>query len=313
MSRKASIIYVKRRQSLSSKLLEIYDQYNFLSRKRTKISEQARKKIEIENIAQQRREDSTKVYKANRLTLENILMQSGLKMTKDIFIGFSIAVGVISALFAIIFLGSSPLFALLLGAISATIIPRWYILRARKKRFKAFANAFPVALDSMVRNVKAGISVGEALKILAAEAKEPLRNEFVMVVQEMQMGLSMGHVFERMAIRIPLEETRFLAIAIEIQTKSGGNLSEVLGNLSKVLRERQKLQVKIKSMTAESKAGAAIIGGIPIFILMMLYFLQPEHVMFFFEDPVGKIAIIGSGLWQGIGFLLMRKMTRFEV
>ncbi len=305
-----SVIRVKRKKK-NSGIKELGAALGFSDQKET-ISSAAKKKIELDDIDRQRKQDSEELRRANKLTLSNIIAQCGLDITLGQFYIYSILAA--AAAFVAVSIGGFSLWVSLpIASFAGLALPRWYVLRARSKRFKKFTGELPGALESIVRNLKSGIPALEAIKILASEGKEPIRSEFQILMKEQAMGLTLSHAFERMAIRVPMEESRFLAIAIEIQAKSGGNLSEILTNLATVLRERRRLKMKIHSMTAESRIGAMIVGGIPFAILLALSFLQPDHTAFFFENNLGIFVLVGCIIWQCIGVFVMWKMTNFKI
>lgn len=305
-----AIVDLKRKKK-DSGFTELKKKLGFHNEQET-IASAAKKKLEIADIETQRREDNEKLQKADKLSVANIIHQCGLNINVAQFYFYSVLLG--GAVFIIAnLLGLNLILAGGLSFFFAFGVPRWYLMRIRAKRLKKFVEELPAALEMVVRNLKAGIPALEAIKILSQEGKEPLRQEFEILMREQALGLTLAHAFERLALRVPMEECRFLAITIEIQSKSGGNLSEVLSNLAKVLRERRALRKKIHSMTAESRAGAMIVGGIPFAILAVLAFLQPNHTDFFFTDTLGIFVITAAVLWQCLGIFVMWKMTNFKI
>ncbi len=140
----------------------------------------------------------------------------------------------------------------------------------KKKRLNSFIEAFPSALDIIIRGVKAGLPLGECLKIIANESPEPLKSEFRQIIEAQQMGMTLSEATQRMAERTPCAESNFFSIALGIQQKSGGNISETLANLSRVLRERKKMKMKIKAMSTEATASAGIIACMPPGVALMV-------------------------------------------
>ncbi len=144
-------------------------------------------------------------------------------------------------------------------------------------------------------------------------ARSRLRTEFRRVVDSQQVGLSVTEACARMINSIPLAEVNFFAIVIGIQAQAGGNLSEALGNLSKVLRERKKMKAKVSALSMEAKASACIIGALPFIVSLLVYLTSPDYMMVLFTDPRGHL-IIGAGLaWMTIGILVMRNMINFDI
>lgn len=192
-------------------------------------------------------------------------------------------------------------------------LPRWILKNIRKRRQNIFLNDFADALDVMTRGLKSGLPVTEAMKIIATESGPPVGPEFAEVVEGQRLGISIEQGIERMVERIPLPEVNFLAIVMAIQSKTGGNLSEALGNLSRVLRDRKKMKQKVQSVSQEAKSSAAIIGSLPFILMGALTMLNPTYLSPLFNTQMGHILLIGSGIWMTTGVLVMRKMINFQI
>ena len=149
-------------------------------------------------------------------------------------------------------------------------LPRWVLGFLKKRREKAFLKALPDAVDVIVRGIKAGLPLFESIKVVAADAPEPLKSEFLAIIETQTIGMPLGEACARLFERMPLPEANFFGIVIAIQQKSGGNLSEALGNLSKVLRDRKKMAEKIQAMSMEAKASAGIIGSLPPIVMLLV-------------------------------------------
>jgi len=141
----------------------------------------------------------------------------------------------------------------------------------KKRREKAFLKALPDAVDVIVRGIKAGLPLFESIKVVAADAPEPLKSEFLAIIETQAIGMPLGDACARLFERMPVPEANFFGIVIAIQQKSGGNLSEALSNLSKVLRDRKKMAEKIQAMSMEAKASAGIIGSLPPIVFQLLH------------------------------------------
>jgi tight adherence protein B len=151
------------------------------------------------------------------------------------------------------------------------------------------------------------------MKVIAAESGPPVGPEFMEVVEGQRVGITIDQGIERMFERMPLSEVNFLGIVMAIQAKTGGNLSEALNNLSKVLRDRKKMKNKIRAVSQEAKSSAAIIGALPFVIMGALTVLNPEYLNPLFNTSTGNIMLAGCGLWMLTGVLVMRKMINFEI
>jgi tight adherence protein B len=212
-----------------------------------------------------------------------------------------------------LFIGAPLLVAAGAAFVGFLGLPRWFLGFLRKRRQNTFLNDFADAIDVMVRGLKAGLPVSEAMKIIATETGPPVGPEFSEVIDGQRVGITIDQGIERMVERMPLAEVNFLAIVMTIQSKTGGNLSEALGNLSKVLRERKKMKAKIRSVSQEAKSSATIIGSLPFIIMGALLLLNPNYLNPLFETDLGNMMLIGSGVWMTMGVLVMRKMINFEI
>jgi tight adherence protein B len=240
------------------------------------------------------------------------LQQAGLNWDRRTFLLFSVGSGV--AAVAIAFFLGAPLYALAaFGIAGAFGFPRWAIGFLRARRSKKFLDEFANAMDVIVRGVKAGLPLNDCLRIIAAEAAEPVRAEFKHIVESQALGVSIADACARLPERVPVPEASFFAIVIAIQQKAGGNLSEALGNLSRVLRERKKMFGKIKAMSMEAKASAWIIGALPVIVMGLVYMSSPKYIMLLFTDPTGHLILAASAIWMSIGIFVMRRMINFDV
>jgi tight adherence protein B len=245
-------------------------------------------------------------------TLKAKLTQAGLSTTISRFYVYSAVFGLFAFVLAVL-AGTGLLVSLGVAIIAALGVPRWFVGHMIKRRLKRFLAEFPNALDVMVRSIKSGLPLTDALRLIAAEGQEPVRTEFRKIVEAQQVGLSVPEACTRMFTSIPLQEVNFFAIVIAIQSQAGGNLSEALGNLSRVLRERRKMRDKVSALSMEAKASAAIIGALPFIVATLVYLTSPDYIMILFTDPRGHLILGISGVWMSIGVLMMRNMINFDI
>ena len=172
--------------------------------------------------------------------------------------------------------------------------------------------AFPDAVDVIVRGVKAGLPLLDCLKMIALEAPEPLKSEFRAILETQAIGMPLGEACGKLYERMPLPEANFFGIVIAIQQKAGGNLSEALGNLSRVLRDRKKMKAKIQAMSQEAKASAGIIGALPIAVMTLVYITSPQYISLLWTDPLGRMMLAASAVWMSMGVMVMKKMINFD-
>ena len=191
-------------------------------------------------------------------------------------------------------------------------IPRWMLNYLKKRREKKFLKALPDAVDVIVRGIKAGLPLFDSIKVVAADAPEPLRSEFNAIIETQAIGMPLGEACSRLFERMPLPEANFFGIVIAIQQKSGGNLSEALGNLSKVLRDRKKMAEKIQAMSMEAKASAGIIGSLPPIVMLLVYLSTPDYISLLWTHPTGQLMLVGCAVWMTCGILVMKKMINFD-
>jgi tight adherence protein B len=208
--------------------------------------------------------------------------------------------------------GTGLLGAAGLGFAGAFGVPRWVLSFLRKRRERKFIEGLPDAVDIIVRGVKAGLPLGDCIRMITMESPEPLKTEFRLIMDTQAIGIPMGEACGKLYERTPLPEANFFGIVVAIQQKAGGNLSEALGNLSKVLRDRKKMRAKIQAMSQEAKASAAIIGALPIAVMILVYMTSPQYISLLFTNPTGHIMLAGSAVWMTMGVLVMKKMINFD-
>ena len=240
------------------------------------------------------------------------IRQAGLDVTMERFWLYSAVCGI--AVTALAFLAGAPLPGLPGALLAGTVgLPRWFVSFKRARRVKAFLNEFPNSLDIIVRSVKSGLPLNDGIRLIANEAPEPVRTEFRRIVEGQQVGLSIPDAAMRMSETMPCTEAGFFGIVIQIQAQAGGNLSEALGNLSRVLRDRKKMKAKVQALSMEAKASAAIIGALPFIVASLVYLSSPSYIMPLFVTSTGHLILGISGIWMSIGIFVMRKMINFEV
>lgn len=248
---------------------------------------------------------------SKKVSIETRIAQAGMDWTKQQFMIGSAGLGVL-ALVATYIAGSGLPAALGFALAAGFGLPRWVLGFLKKRREAKFLDSLPDAVDVIVRGIKAGLPLFDSIKVVAADAPEPLRSEFNAIIETQTIGMPLGEACQRLYDRMPLPEANFFGIVIAIQTKSGGNLSEALGNLSKVLRDRRKMAAKIQAMSMEAKASAGIIGALPPIVMIMVYIMTPDYISLLWTHPTGRLMLAGCVLWMGTGILVMKKMINFD-
>jgi tight adherence protein B len=249
--------------------------------------------------------------KSKTVPLSVRIQRAGLSWSKRQFALISAIIGL--GMFAIGFLSGTGLLAAAgLGFAGAFGIPRWLLSFLKKRREGKFLEALPDAVDIIVRGVKAGLPLIDCIKMITLEAPEPVKTEFRLIMETQAIGIPLGEACSKLHERTPVPEANFFGIVVAIQQKAGGNLSEALGNLSKVLRDRKKMRAKIQAMSQEAKASAAIIGALPIIVMVLVYLTSPKYITLLFTDPTGNVMLAGSAVWMTMGVLVMKKMINFD-
>jgi tight adherence protein B len=257
------------------------------------------------------KELDARLQKEKKVSLGIRLTQAGLDWSAQKFMIVSAIMG--AACFGLVLMsGGGMLGAAGLGIAAGLGLPRWGLSFLKTRREKAFLKALPDAVDVIVRGIKAGLPLFESIKVVAADAPEPLRGEFLAIIETQAIGMPLGDACARLFERMPVPEANFFGIVIAIQQKSGGNLSEALGNLSKVLRDRRKMAEKIQAMSMEAKASAAIIGSLPPIVMLLVYLSTPDYISLLWTDPTGQLMLVGCVLWMSMGIFVMKRMINFD-
>ncbi|MGL5136800.1 MAG: type II secretion system F family protein [Beijerinckiaceae bacterium] len=268
----------------------------------------ARKK----NVSDSLKELEQRDADSKKVALKQRIERAGLAMDEKKFYTFSAigGVGLGAFVYAMTDNAIAGGLAVVVGGLG---IPNWALSFLMKRRIKRFIEEFPNAIDIIVRGIKSGLPLADCLRIIASEAREPLKSEFRAIVEAQTMGLTMGDACQRMTVRMPIQEANFFAIVIQIQQKAGGNLSEALANLSKVLRDRKRMKGKIAAMSMEAKVSAVIIGSLPFVVAAMLSASSPDYLAPLFQSEMGHLLLLGSAFWMSCGIIIMRYMINFDI
>lgn len=249
---------------------------------------------------------------SSKASLEERLSQAGLGWTRARFYIFSALFGLVAGL-VVFTMTLSPLVAGLVAFAAALGLPNWVVNFLIRRRIDRFITELPNAMDVIVRGIRAGLPLGDCFREIASSAQEPLKTEFRLVTESQAMGVTLSEALEKLAKRVPVPEASFLATVITIQTKSGGNLSEAISNLSRVLRERKKMKGKIQAMSMEAKASAAIIASLPFIVAFMTYVSSPNYIELLWLTLTGKLVLAASAFWMMLGVVIMKKMINFDI
>ena len=252
------------------------------------------------------------------------LEQAGLGMSASAYWIISAVVGVVIALLAFssgaegitafgIEFKSRIVVTIAAGVFGFLGLPRWWISMLAKRRRKKVTNQFADGIDVIVRGVKSGLPLNECLRIIARESPDPLGPEFAALTDNVSMGVDLDRALQTLYQRLPLPEINFFVIVLTIQSKSGGNLSEALGNLSNVIRARRMMREKVQAMSSEAKSSAMIIGSLPFAVGTMVFFTTPSYVMELFITETGHFLLFVGFCLYTTGITIMRKMINFNI
>jgi tight adherence protein B len=225
---------------------------------------------------------------------------------------FLMAIGGAGALVLVLALGLSPM-AYLLVPLLAWYAPYFMCKRALKKRNRQFIDQFPDALDMVVRSVRSGFPLSAALQMLADNAEEPMKEEFRKVVDDIALGRSLSQSLARLAARINEPDVRFFVVVLSVQQETGGNLSEIVGNLSGIIRKRKQLRHRIKALTSEGKATGLILGALPVLVGGALLFIAPDYIRPLYADPTGKMIGLGVIALLVTCFFVVKAMINVDI
>jgi tight adherence protein B len=249
--------------------------------------------------------------KAKSVPLSVKIAQAGLTWSKQRFFITAGVLGLFGFL-AVMLIDGGLLAALGIGFAMGCGMPMWLLKFLKKRREAKFLQGFPDAVDIIVRGIKAGLPLLESMRIITSDAPEPLKSEFRAIIETQTIGIPLGEACGKLYERIPVPEANFFGIVIAIQQKAGGNLSEALGNLSRVLRDRKKMKAKIQAMSMEAKASASIIAALPFAVMMLVYITSPDYIELLWTHPMGRMMLVCCAAWMTIGVLVMRKMINFD-
>ncbi|AGH16842.1 MAG: type II secretion system F family protein [Candidatus Liberibacter asiaticus] len=248
----------------------------------------------------------------NTKSIDSLISCSGLPISKQHYYIGSCVIGFICGVLSLT-LSSSFFTFLCVSVSSALVFPRFFLKHLIKKRTAKFLDDFPNALDIIVRSVRAGLPVSDAVAVIVGQSSDPVRSEFRRVIETQHLGLSLSESISRMVRYMPLQEVSFFSTVISVQSQLGGNLSEALANLSRILRDRKNMKAKVQALSMEAKASAWIIGSLPFCVSTLVYFTSPGYMNVLINDPRGHMLLGVAAAFMLIGIMVMRLMINFDV
>jgi tight adherence protein B len=209
-------------------------------------------------------------------------------------------------------LGGSPLYFVIFGAIGS-ILPFVQLRRLRKKRLRAFEEAFTEAIDLLGRSIRAGHAFATGLKVVAEEGQDPVASEFRQVFEEQKFGLPLDESLLGLADRIDIVDVRIFVTAILVQRDVGGNLAEILDKISYTIRERFMIQRQIRVYSAQGRMTGYLLAALPIIVGVLIYALNAEYMSILFTEPIGRAMVALAIVLQLVGFFFIRKIVDIEI
>jgi len=246
-----------------------------------------------------------------RVPLQALIFQAGMQIKARDFIRNQVIVGAV--ILVIVYLLQIPLlYALVFAGAGGYVLPRWYLARRRKKYQAKFLDELPNAVEAIVRGVKSGLPLNDSIRLVAKEAKEPVKSEFTRVLDQQSVGKTMAEAIMVLFDRVPVPEVNFFIVVITVQQQAGGNLSEALGNLARVLRNRKAMKLKVKAMSSEAKASAGIIGSLPFIVAILVSITSPAYLLPLIQTPIGNMWLGIAAVMLSMGVFVMRRMVSFD-
>ncbi|MDR3420409.1 MAG: type II secretion system F family protein [Xanthobacteraceae bacterium] len=251
-------------------------------------------------------------YRLNLVVLNRLVLQSGITVGLTRLALF-IAIGSVVASGATVLFGGSLTEAVVVALLSATALPFLLLRLLRARRQKKFSAQLPDALDTIVRSLRAGHPVPVAISLVGREMPDPVGSEFGMVSDEITYGADLETAMRNLYIRIGSDDLPLFITAVGIQASTGGNLGEILHNLSSVIRQRFKMRRKIRALAAEGRASAMILSALPIGLFIVVQLTSPDFYASVWHENLTKILLVGGASWMLIGNLTMFKMVNFKI
>ncbi len=237
----------------------------------------------------------------------------GVQLTVKKYVVYNLVLFLVTGLTMFLFITPSALLALLTGFAFGTGLPHLYVNSCIKRRKKKFLKLFPDALDLIVRGLRAGLPAAKSMQSVATEVPDPVSSVFREITEQITLGVTMEKALADMARKLGMTEFDFFVTSITLQRETGGNLTEILSNLSDVLRQRLMMRLKIKALSSEARASAMIVGFLPFFVFGAVSVMSPDYMRPLFEDSRGNVALIGSFISLSTGIFIMVRLAKFEI
>jgi tight adherence protein B len=251
-------------------------------------------------------------YRLPLLKLNRLILQSGLSLGFSKLVLFDL-VGVVVVFAATVMFTHHLLYAILAALFAGLALPFLVLRTLRNRRQKKFSGQFPDAIDVITRSLRAGHPTPVAISMVAREMPDPVGSEFGIVVDEVTYGADLESAMRNLFYRVGTDDLPLFVTAVAIQGSTGGNLGEILENLSRVIRERFKMRRKIRALAAEGRASALILSSLPVAMFAMVQFMVPQYYGAVWDVQMTKVILAIAIVWMGIGNLIMWRMVNFRI
>ncbi len=303
-------------------LVSIFDQRNAQARlikERLANERKAPERAPEEELALLRDEQLSKIpaldtllRKSERVSaIQKMLSQAGMTMRAGNFLGVCAVVGIAAAILGYTF--TKRVEFTWISLLAGFMLPYSVASIKRNKRFEKFEELFPEAIDTLARAVRAGHAFTTALEMITNEVAEPVSGEFRQLYEEQKFGMPVRDALMNLTERMPLVDVKFFVTAVMLQRETGGNLAEILDNLSYVIRERFKIQRQVRVYTAQGRLTMALLMGMPPIIVTVMLILNPGFIKPLFNDPIGHTLLVAGITLQTVGYFVIRKIIRIQV
>ena len=243
--------------------------------------------------------------------IQKMLAQAGMDVRAGNFLGLCALVGIGGAIVG--YIASSRIEVSWIALLIGFVLPYSVVSYKRNKRFEKFEELFPEAIDTLARAVRAGHAFTTALEMITDEVSEPVSGEFRQLYEEQKFGMPVRDALMNLTERMPLVDVKFFVTAVMLQRETGGNLAEILDNLSYVIRERFKIQRQVRVYTAQGRLTMGLLMGMPPIIVTVMMVLNPMFIKPLFSDPIGHTLLVAGITLQTVGYFVIRKIIKIQV
>lgn len=240
-----------------------------------------------------------------------LLIQADVAVSMAAFWGICGTCAVMGAATAVLLKAPAPLYPV--AGLGAGVLPLFWLLRRRSKRFRQLSYQLPEALGLLARALRAGHGLTSAMNVVASEMLPPISTEFGICCEQYNLGTPIDQALTNLQERVPNGDLRFFCTSVRLQQRTGGNLAEILDKISYVVRERFKLLGQVQALTGEGRFSGLILMALPVVIFLVLYYLNPEYVVPLFSDPVGRKMIAVAAALQLLGAYVIKRIVTIDV